>query len=117
MPGVYKLKFSDCHLQYIGQTGCSFLTRYKEHIRAIKYNKESSGYAQHILNTGHSYGKTEDIMDIIKIENKGKHLDTLEKYHIFYAYKQHKHLNDNNIDTHNPIFNSIYKHDDINVME
>jgi hypothetical protein len=32
--GVYKLKCNDCHLQYIGQTGWSFLTRYKEHIRA-----------------------------------------------------------------------------------
>jgi hypothetical protein len=66
MPGVYKLKCSDCHLQYIGQTGSSFLTRYKEHIRAIKYNKESSGYAQRILNTRHSYGKIEYNMDIIK---------------------------------------------------
>jgi hypothetical protein len=56
-PGVYKLKCSKCHLQYIGQTGRSFLTRYKERIRAIKYNKDSSGFAQHILNTGHSYGK------------------------------------------------------------
>jgi arginyl-tRNA--protein-N-Asp/Glu arginylyltransferase len=56
-------------------------------------------------------------MDIIKIEKKGKHLDRLEKYRVFRAYKQHKHLNDNNIDTHNPIFNAIYKQDDINFME
>jgi arginyl-tRNA--protein-N-Asp/Glu arginylyltransferase len=56
-------------------------------------------------------------MDIIKIENKGKYLDTLEKYHIFRAYKQHRHLYDNDIDTHNPIFNAIYKQDDTNIME
>jgi hypothetical protein len=49
-------------------------------------------------------------MHIIKIERKGKHLDTLEKFHIFCSFKRNKHLNDNNIDTHNPIFNTIYKH-------
>jgi hypothetical protein len=59
------------HVQYVGQTGRSCLTRYKEHIRAIKYEKDSSGYAQHISNTGHSHGKMEDIMEIIKAENKG----------------------------------------------
>jgi hypothetical protein len=113
-PGVYKLKCNDCHLQYIGQTGRSFLTRYKEHIRAIRYNKEASGYAQHILNTRHSYGNIEDVMDIIKTERKGKHLDTLEKYHTFCTYK---HLNDNNIDIHNPIFNIVYKLNDTGAME
>jgi hypothetical protein len=56
-PGAYKLKCNEFHLQYVGQKGLSFLTRYKEHIRAIKYNKDSTAYAQHILNTGHSYGK------------------------------------------------------------
>jgi hypothetical protein len=111
-PGVYKLKCSECHLQYVGQTGRYFLTRYKKHIRAIKYNKDSSEYAQHILNTGHSYGKIEDIMEIIKVENKGKHLDTLEKYHIFCSYKQNIHLNNNNIDVYNPIFKAIHKQDD-----
>jgi hypothetical protein len=87
------------------------------HIRAIRYNKESSGYAQHILNTGHSYGNIEDVMDIIKIERKGKHLDMLEKYHIFCTYKHNKHLNDNNIDIHNPIFNTVYKLNDTGAMK
>jgi hypothetical protein len=117
LPGVYKLKCKDCPLQYIGQTGRSFNTRYKEHIRAIRYNKETSGYAKHILNSGHSYGSIEDTLDIIKIETKGKHLDTLEKFHIFCLVKQNKHLNDSNIETHNPIFNVIYKHSGYNTHE
>jgi hypothetical protein len=37
-------------------------------------------------------------------------LDTLERFHIFCTFKQNKHLNDNNIDVHNPIFNTVYKH-------
>jgi hypothetical protein len=53
-------------------------------------------------------------MEIIKAENKGKHLDTLEKYHIFCSYKQRQHLKDNSIDAYNPIFNAIYKQDDYN---
>jgi hypothetical protein len=109
-PGIYKLKCKDCPLQYIGKTGRSFDTRFKEHIRAIRHNKETSGYAKHILKSGHSYSSINDIMDIIKVKRKGKHLDTLERFHIFCTFKQNKHLNDNNIDVHNPIFNAIYKH-------
>jgi hypothetical protein len=116
-PGIYKLKCKDCPLQYIGQTGRSFNTRYKEHARAIKYNKETSGYARHILNSGHSYGSIDDTMGIIKIERKGKHLDTLERFHIFCIFKQNKHLNDNNIDVHNPIFTTVYKYKDSNTYE
>jgi hypothetical protein len=47
-------------------------------------------------------------MDIIKVERKGKNPDTLERFHIFRAFKQGTHLNDN-IDVHNPIFNVIYQ--------
>jgi predicted GIY-YIG superfamily endonuclease len=39
---VYILKCLDRLLQYIGPTGRSFQTKYKEHIRAIKHNKDTS---------------------------------------------------------------------------
>jgi hypothetical protein len=42
---VHKIKCPDCPLQYIGQTGRSFQTMYKEYIRVIKYNKVTSNYA------------------------------------------------------------------------
>jgi hypothetical protein len=32
---------------------------------------------------GHRYGNITDTIDIIKTEKKGKHLNTLEKYHIY----------------------------------
>jgi hypothetical protein len=38
------------------------------------------------MNTGDSYATITDTMDVIKIEKKGKRLNTLEKYHI-YTYK------------------------------
>jgi hypothetical protein len=49
----------DCELKYIGQSGPTFRTRYKEHIREIKTYGQKSKYAQHILDTTHEYGKIE----------------------------------------------------------
>jgi hypothetical protein len=45
-------------------------------------------------------------MEIMKIERKGKHLNTLEKYHIL-VYKISKegiHMNDIHDETYNPIY-------------
>jgi hypothetical protein len=67
--GIFKLKCLDCLLQYIGQTGRSFQTRYKEHIRTIKYecNKDTSTYVQHIINTGHSYGNIQNTVEVFQV--------------------------------------------------
>jgi hypothetical protein len=48
-------------------------------MQAVRNNKSNSGYSNLILNTGH---KT-DTVDIIKTEKKGKHLNSLAKYHIY----------------------------------
>jgi hypothetical protein len=45
-----------------------------------------------------------DIMTIIKIERKGKHLNTLEKYHVYKANKEGPIMNDMHNETQNPIF-------------
>jgi hypothetical protein len=44
--GVYKLKCGSCPGVYLGQTGRSFRTRFKEHMSDIKHNKEK--LASHI---------------------------------------------------------------------
>jgi hypothetical protein len=69
----------DCPIKYTGQTGRAFYTRYKEHIQAIRNKKGNSGYSNRILNIGYAYGSILDAMKIVKIEKKGKHLNTLEK--------------------------------------
>jgi hypothetical protein len=81
-PGVYKSKCIDCPQQYIGQTGRNFKMWYKEHKRDIHNNRQTLGYVQHILRTGHAFGKVHEIMEVIKIEQKGSHLNTLENFHI-----------------------------------
>jgi hypothetical protein len=45
----------DRPIKYVGQTGRTFNTRYKEHIQNIRSNNSNSGYSNHILNTGHAY--------------------------------------------------------------
>jgi hypothetical protein len=70
--GVYQMKCMSCPLKCIGQTGISFNTRYKEHIRDINYNNSNSGYSSHILKTGHQYGSITDTTKVIKTPQKGK---------------------------------------------
>jgi hypothetical protein len=77
----------DCPRQYIGQTGRPFKTRLKKHIRATKYNRDTSTYAQHILDTGHTYGNMKNTTEIINIAQKGRHMNTLEKFCIYCAYR------------------------------
>jgi hypothetical protein len=71
------MKFLDCPLKYIGQTGITFSIRYKEHIHAIR--NSNFRYSNHILNTGHRYRTIIDSMGVIRAGRKGRHLSTLEK--------------------------------------
>jgi hypothetical protein len=52
--GVYKLICQECGGANVGQTGRKFRTRYKEHVRDIRSNKEKTGYSHHVLSTGHA---------------------------------------------------------------
>jgi hypothetical protein len=105
--GVYQLKCNECPLKYIGQTERTFKYRYREHIQAIRTNRHTSKYAQHILDTGHSYGTMEETMDIIKTTNKEHLHNTLERFYIYYLSKNKLQMNDTYTDTHNPIFDLI----------
>jgi hypothetical protein len=96
-------------MKYVGQTGRTFNTRYKEHIHDLRRNNSNTGYANHILNTGHTYGTRTDTMEIIKTERKGRYLNTLERYQIYEIGKDNLHMNDTNIDIHNPISKALHK--------
>jgi hypothetical protein len=60
------MKCLDYPLKYIGQTGRTFKVRYKEHIHAIRSNSNNSGYSNHILTMGHTYGRITNTMDVIR---------------------------------------------------
>jgi hypothetical protein len=107
--GIYSMKCLDCPQQYIGQTGRPFKIRFKEHIRAIKHNPDASTYAQHITNNRHTYGSIHDTMDILKITQKGRQMNILEKFYIYCAHRENIHMNEFLHDTNNPIFNTLYE--------
>jgi hypothetical protein len=67
------MKCLDCPLKYIGQTGRTFNIRYKEYIQAIRINNNSV-YSNHMLNIGHTYGTITDTMNILRTENKVRHI-------------------------------------------
>jgi hypothetical protein len=102
------MKCLDCHLKYTGQTGRTFTLRQKENIQAIRSNCSKSGYSNHILNAGHSYGKITDNMDVITIGRKSRHLNTLERYQIYKVYKNNLHM-DVHSEPQNPIFQTVHE--------
>jgi hypothetical protein len=87
----------------------SVSVRYTEHISAIRSKSGNSGYSNHILNTGHTYGAVTDSMDVIRAGRKGRHLNTLGKCHIYKIGGNSLHLNDTHIETHNPICQTLHK--------
>jgi hypothetical protein len=56
---------------------------------------------------GHAYGSIGDTMEVMEVERKGKHLNTLEKYHIYRLSRSRLHMNDAHIDTYNLIFEAL----------
>jgi len=47
--------------------GHTFMTRYKEHIKAVRTNTHDSKCAQHVLDMGHTYSNIESPLRIPKI--------------------------------------------------
>jgi hypothetical protein len=48
-------------------------------------------------------------MEIITLGRKGKYLNTLEKCHIYKVSTDNLNVNDTDIDTHNPIFETLHE--------
>jgi len=81
-------------MKYTGQTHRAFKIRLQEHFRDFKHGNNKSKFAQHLLENKHSFGPMEDIMDIVHITNKGKMIDTLERYYIYRETKSNNQIND-----------------------
>jgi hypothetical protein len=60
--------------------GRNLKTRYKEHIRNIKHNKDESAFTQHILNKHHQYGPMTKIMEMIEDAKKGNQMNTKDNF-------------------------------------
>jgi hypothetical protein len=91
--GLYQLTSPMCHKKYVGQPGRPFLVRFREHYRDYKYSNNKSKFAQHVTEEGHAFGPI-DIMGILHIANKGRMLDTLEKFYIYRETQLVTQIND-----------------------
>jgi hypothetical protein len=105
--GVYQLTCPACQKKYVGQTGRPFHVRFREHYRDYKYPNNKSKFAQHVIEEGHAFGPKENIMDMIHIENKGRMLDTLEKFYIYEETQLGTQINDKLTVQANPIFEAV----------
>jgi len=94
-------------MKYIGQTGRPFKTRFQEHLRDFKYNNRKSKFAQHLLDTQHSMDEMENIMDVIHITNKGRMMNTIERYYIYRETKLNNQINDRLTVQPNVIFETL----------
>jgi hypothetical protein len=80
---IYQLTCPTCNMEYTGQTGRSFPTRHQEHLCDFKYGNGKSSFVLHLLENRHNIGPIEHIMGNIHITDKGRLIDTLEKFYIF----------------------------------
>ena len=98
-------------MKYTGQTERSFRTRFQEHLREFRHGKGKSSFAQHLLENGHGIGPIEDIMSTIHITNKGRLMNTLEKFYIFRETKRDNQINDKLAVRPNIVFETIVQKD------
>lgn len=85
--GVYRINCSDCNKFYIGQTGRSFKTRFKEHIACLKNPEPKSKFAEHLIDTNHKFDNIDTNMQILHKSRKSRRLDRLEEIEIYRGHR------------------------------
>jgi hypothetical protein len=85
----------------------SFTARYAEHISDIKHNRDKSKYAKHILDHLHEYGTKEERMYIIKMMDKGSHMDAHEQFHTYKYNRLGECLNEQHTTGTNILFDVL----------
>jgi DUF1680 family protein len=110
--GVCSLKCLSRDQIYIGQTGRNVKTRYEEHISDIRHNKKESKYELHMLQFSHEYGTIENTLEVLKVVQKGKLLDVIERFYIYIykASKQKQIMNEQYITDQNILFEILLKY-------
>jgi hypothetical protein len=101
--GSYKLTCQSCHKAYIGQTGRNLTTRYKEHTRNIRFNKDELAFAQHVLNKQHQCSSMATIMEMVEPAKKENLMNIKENFHIYHLNKNNKLIEEkkSNKESHN----------------
>ena len=109
--GIYQLTCPTCSMKYIGQTGRQFRVRFQEYFRDFKYGNGKSRFAAHLLENKHSIGPMDNIMETLHTTGKGRMMDTLERFYIFWETKINNQINDRLTIKPNIIFETIAQKD------
>ena len=107
--GVYKLTCPTCGKVYVRQTGRNFATRFQEHKNAFRTASQSSNFAKHLIEHAHSFSPIHNTMQILQLQNKGAHLNIIERFYIYAEYTKDNHLNDDSTISPNKIFDTLLK--------
>jgi hypothetical protein len=107
---VYQLTCNTCHKRYIGQTGRSFKTRFKEHHQDYKHNWGKSLYAKHIPQHDHSSHPIQNSMHILHTPKKGRLLNAIENFYIHREIMANNQLNETRKTKPNIVFDVIIRH-------
>jgi hypothetical protein len=94
-------------MNYIGQTGPPFATRFREHYRDYIHGRTQSKFAEHLLQNHHSIGPMNEIMKPLHFITKSQLMNTIEKYHIYKETKQNNQINDRHTTQPNAIFEAL----------
>ena len=109
--GKNQLTCPNCEKKYTGQTERPFKVRFQEHLRDYKHENNRSKFAQHLLENKHGMGPMENIMHLTHVTNKGKMLDTLEKFYIYRETEANNQINDKLTVQENAVFETIFYED------
>jgi len=96
-------------MAYVGQTGRSFATWFQEHKNAFRTARKSSNFAKHLIEHTHSFGPIHNTMQVLQLQNKGPHLNTIERFYIYAEYTKNIHLNNDSTIFPNKIFDTLLK--------
>jgi hypothetical protein len=77
--GVYALTCNQCKKRYIGQTGRSFYTRYKEHAQDYRQNYRKSQFAKYLLEENHILDPTEKNYEHLALHQERKNAEHCRK--------------------------------------
>lgn len=66
----------------------TILKRYKEHFRDFEDGSNESNFVKNLLDNDHSVSPIKDITEILHVTNKGAHISTLKKFHIYVETKK-----------------------------
>jgi hypothetical protein len=109
--GVYQLTCPDRNMKYVEQTGRPIRVRFQEHFRNYKYANNKSKLAQHLVDNNHSTSPIESIMNVrvLYTTNKGRLLDTTERFYIYNETRKSNQINDKNTAKPKVIFETIIR--------